>query len=84
LRGIDLDDTTGVVNQRLTEEGFLDVDQPERIVGDLLRVACGWEDDPDKQSRGKPATGPRSARNLASPLIGTGASNSWLTQLQQP
>ena len=48
-----MDDTTGVVIRRLREEGFLDADQPEAIVGDLLRIACGWEDDPDAAKPGE-------------------------------
>lgn len=39
--------------RRLQHDGFLDVDHPEGIVGDLLRIAVGWEDDPDAARPGE-------------------------------
>jgi len=40
-------DTTDSAIQRFREEGFLDFGDPEALVGDLLRIACGGAEDAD-------------------------------------
>jgi len=40
-------DTAANAIQRFREDGFLDSDDPEALVGDLLRIACGGAEDPD-------------------------------------
>lgn len=40
-------DTTDSAIQRFRDEGFFDSDDPEALVGDLLRIACGGAEDVD-------------------------------------